>query len=193
MNTLTEMAAMLAHILASTFGHEWTGAVSPQGIKSLAIMGHLSVATIYEIVDAKAEGDKTPYWMRGIQAPTLSPEGDVVHTTGSGRLTWAITPEGDTTLTISRPGGIPCLVAHVSSWGDWRVERGSAPSEMRHAEALAFALRPLIDAFPEGVRLPYAEEFERAGWIHGGNAPMLPVLPFPRKQIGGMSWEMAQY
>jgi hypothetical protein len=103
--------------------------------------------------------------------------GIISHVTGTGRLTWVITPEGEVTLKVSRPSG-PVLTVMVSPSGETRVTQ-SVPQSLgsRHVDTARWALRalgvscPLPPANPEVDLAPWCEvrEYgltteERATW-----------------------------
>jgi hypothetical protein len=119
-----------AYTLARAYGHEW--AMVPDNTWWSNHDGN--TGRIREIT--LANGSAIP----GIQAPRVDDAGNVVHTTGSGRLSWAISPDGATTLLVRRPYHGSVLRANV---GDGiAVERlnPDVPIHTRHVEALR---RPL--------------------------------------------------
>lgn len=97
MTDLTAPQAAAALALARAHGHLW---------------GHLDAPVLDTAAIAAAAAALDTGVCGGILAPTVSAAGDVVHVTGSGRVTWRIAPSGETTITIARPDG-PCIVAEV--------------------------------------------------------------------------------
>lgn len=104
--TLTPAAVTAAHRLARAFGHTWgqlelsevlaLSPLTPEGIDALS-MARLSEGPVG--------------W--GITAPAPDEDGDLVHTTGSGRLSWLIEPSGDTYIRVSRPGELVVFAVSI--------------------------------------------------------------------------------
>ena len=104
--TLTPAAVTAAHRLARAFGHTWgqlsltdvlaLSPITPEGIDALC-MAQLSEGPVG--------------W--GITAPTPDEDGDLVHTTGSGRLSWRVEPSGDTYIRVSRPGDLVVFAVSI--------------------------------------------------------------------------------
>lgn len=85
-----------AHALAYQHGHEWATLLELEDVQGL------SPEQIAALVEERAPLDDDQRWMRGITAPVLHGD-EVVHTTASGRLQWAVHPDGSVDLTVSRP------------------------------------------------------------------------------------------
>jgi len=131
---LTDIQFARALALAAAYGHEWAQVVhagsdlrDPDDIRAAVLAAH---------------PDRS---LPGIEAPAI--EGTLVrHRTGSGsgRLEWAVEPDGTVTLTVHRPPGIAdgsVLMAGVGpegSVGAWAT--GAGPWAVRHVDALRDAL-----------------------------------------------------
>ena len=91
-------AIRVAHVLARLYGHAWGQIDLPDPDES----GHL---TPEAIVARLRSGDPDNPIEGGVIAPEVDERGVILHTTGTGRLTWEITPEPSVRLTWSRPCG----------------------------------------------------------------------------------------
>ena len=95
--------ALVAHMLARAFGHEWAVLLSEADIVLLSEADTIDPERIREKV--RAYWSQTPYstsMVGGIDAPTVE-DGEVVHTTGTRRTHWRVR-EGLVRFFISRPG-----------------------------------------------------------------------------------------
>lgn len=131
---LTHIQIVHAWLLARAYGHEWAQmvdcpneAVDPEDIKSSVL--------------AKRNSALAP----GILCPQTDGE-LIIHTTGSGRLSWKIDTSGNVDLAISRPGGVAAMIAIVEGpERDLRtVVINKGVCHVRHLVAMGMALNPLI-------------------------------------------------
>jgi hypothetical protein len=106
--------------LASAFGHHWAAAVTDQNEPSpeLAearngLAACVAAGQVVPIAAIDGCSKEHPNAVGGIFAPTLSTAGQVVHTTATGRLTWAIEADGEVALTIRRPSNARRRLAAV--------------------------------------------------------------------------------
>jgi hypothetical protein len=123
-----------ARALALAHGHLWAQCPETEGLTDAEEI--LSVVTEWDA----AEG--VPSVCGGIYAPTVDEDGDVVHTTGTGRLSWCVYEDGHTTISIARPTGWVATVS-VCPDGDWSVDVGGEILE-RHVDAALVAVRALV-------------------------------------------------
>jgi hypothetical protein len=178
MQQLTPIQFNIAHALALEFGHAWAIALaqsSERTAEQKRTEGEAAEASaddrapLYRYLDAArivaagAERGTVSLWAiteaadayhvafsfeRGIMAPSLA-AGSVVHTTTTGRLSWAVSPEGNVTLEVWRPGPggrhdrRKVLAVYVAQ-GDAQNPTARAwiagPFEQRHVSALVQAL-----------------------------------------------------
>ncbi len=137
---------MTAKALASRYGHYWADYQAPEGKK-------VKLRDIYNYA-FQLEGDSDlPV---GILGPEVDEKGRIVHTTGSGRLSWIVNPNGETKLIVSRPGNITCLEADIflQTKGPWRgrnlaTVQAKAEYFARHVDSLEYAMTALM--LPEDV------------------------------------------
>lgn len=92
---LTQPQLARAHAPARAYLHEWANLNLNYWKRE-----SLDVARIERAVERVGRNS-----MPGIRAPWLDDGGYVVHTTGTGRLTWIIERDGRTTFFVSRPDG----------------------------------------------------------------------------------------
>ncbi len=130
--TLTAIQFYRAHQLARAFGHTWGGIDAPKSFDSYAVAVNpadptteIALEAIHQMAyDSKADGDGDNNTIWGILAPTVDEDGDVVHTTGFGRLDWRVDRQGNVGFTINRPYVDPSLdwvvatARHVTQEGD---------------------------------------------------------------------------
>jgi hypothetical protein len=91
--TLTDIQFHRAYALAKQHGHEWTNVIP----KYSPLRNTTEIATV---VDEANKENCISY----VSSPVL--KGNIVmHTSGSGRVSWKIHPDGTVNITISRPGG----------------------------------------------------------------------------------------
>lgn len=176
---LTPYQLFAAYALAREFGHEW----------SLLDCGELQGLSPAQI-EAKLKATHPDVFQHAfsITAPTIAAyTGDVVHTTGSGRLEWNISKEGHIKFFVHRPvRGMPgkavtVLSLHlppkpyqyysgekVAVWGharEWEDERHLPYNDPRvgiralprHLDALERAVRALYENNPNVA--------QAMGWI----------------------------
>lgn len=165
--TMTAAQAPAAHTLASAHGHHWACLTAAEVIgKTSAEISALSCARVEPGIGCLND------------APVFDEEGDVVHTTGSGRLTWEIWQDGSVTVAVYRPasvnpaeadeGGVKVVHvrlpaapyaddAEAPSVGDWcYTTRHALP---RHLDAAAEAVRVLTSINPNAeAALAWIEE-----------------------------------
>ncbi len=134
----------VAYRLASAHGHRWAGPQS-ELLGDGTTLAEIDAATLTD------SDDRT-----GILAPTVDDYDQIVHTTGSGRLSWTITSpiwSGTSTawISVSRAQVGAVLRAHVTVDPKGKVTDSgiddSCLSEhirARHVDALATALRSLL-------------------------------------------------
>lgn len=145
MSDMTTTQARVARALAAAHGHEWARVEATDGLLD-----------IEQIRAATSAARTEPEWA-GIDAPTLM--GDrVIHRTISGRVEWAIGPQGLEEVIITRPvprrarGLIEAVEARLEDlvpqhWGDSLSIRGRRARSVRIAIAeLEQALLPLESA-----------------------------------------------
>jgi len=140
---LTDGQFVLAHALALAYGHEWATA--------------LDSTSALRDPEEIAENTRQVRWedsMAGIEAPEMEDpgtgyedeQGMVVHTTGTGRLSWEIFPCGTVQLFVCRPAG---KVLGVSVTPDEKIEAWAFDDALyaeRHIRALLPALEALETA-----------------------------------------------
>lgn len=146
-----------ARALARSFGHRWASerdAPSALAYTDRVRYGGAGIDTA-EIARA-AVADAPENTIGGIYAPSVNADGDVEHTTGSGRLRYVIAPTGSVTLYVYRPAGeddpedagIPTLRAIVANHTVDMIEAvrdsQSGRACARHWQALVEALTPLV-------------------------------------------------
>lgn len=108
---MSPVQATTAHALARAYGHLWAYAVTPEEAAEL---------TINEIAE-RAEALQHPVRQAGIFCPwaEIDPDDEtdliVRHTTGTGRLRWAVWYDGRVDFEICRPGGAVVVSGTVTS------------------------------------------------------------------------------
>lgn len=112
-STLTPVQFLVARALASEYSHHWCGV--PDGT--------------YDLQAIFAWSDKNANSYPGINGPSLDDNGNVVHTTGSGRLEWLVSQVGDVILKMYRP-----LQANPAY--DWRNPGEAAAMLIAHVTIL---------------------------------------------------------
>lgn len=148
---LTPAAVTAAHRLARAYGHTW---------------GHLDLHEVLALPALTPEAIERASMARlsegpagwGITAPTPDEYGDLVHTTGSGRLSWRIEPSGDAYVRVSRPGDLVVFAVSIRDGqivpDEWtRTELAATRS--RHLWAAREAVTALLGEAAGG------EEFDR--------------------------------
>jgi hypothetical protein len=95
--------------LAQAYGHAWANEAAV--IAAIAQQNGASVELISAIMAERNYPGEIP----GIQAPTISDDGVVVHTTDSGRLRWEIQRNGCWKFLVNRPG-IDGLITVENDW-----------------------------------------------------------------------------
>lgn len=129
---LSAVQVAVAQALALAHGHTWGNATLPPNVD-------LTASQIEAVV--LATDDPGPCgW--GIVAPSVDDEGLVRHSTGTGRLDWAVCSDGSVDAHVCRPAG-PCI--RVCAWVDedaghvlvttTRTNKRRVPIETRHIEA----------------------------------------------------------
>ena len=147
-----------AHKLARAFGHEWGNACSEEQLMALIPDGGFSsLADVIDLIRSITRVRRgMPEWA-GIEAPTpvgfpVGFPGEIVHTSGSGRIEWTIFQNGETHIRIRRPG-YTAIYAYVNDVGGYSVSKGhsndlgqavEAVIEERHIDALYFALAAVV-------------------------------------------------
>lgn len=151
---LSKEQLLVARSLAHLYGHNWAWALTGRPpheygkvVKSVK-RPRATTADIYRhTVDLLGEDGY------GLNLPINSPEmveGNVVHQTGTGRLTWLIRPDGSVQLTVCRPAGW-VLRAELGATRPRKVEvvrNPAVPLHRRHVEALE---RPIKRLAPRWV------------------------------------------
>ena len=112
-----------AYDLACAYGHTWPSQCERDGPIPLADCCERA---------RRADADR----IIGQCCPTVTDAGGVEHTTGTGRTTWAIAPDGTTSIIISRPDGAGVIHAWVRSNTATLTDCGGELYP-RHWEALA--------------------------------------------------------
>lgn len=160
-----------AYALARAHGHEWASVDlqveslqrhDPEKLPQIVIVGHDTVvstdqgaalalpapaADLAEFFEA-ALGERS---MPGLPFATA-------HTTGSGRLTWAVEADGSVVLTVRRPGATLLALRALDT---------AAKTAWSGAESL----RPLLEGLAgQGLRHGYASESPLGAAIHDASA-----------------------
>lgn len=143
---LSKEQLLVARSLAHLYGHNWAWALAGRPPheygrgKSVECPPFSTAAEIYRYtVDLLEEDDY------GTDAPDLM-DGNIVHVTGTGRLSWLIRPDGSTQFTIFRPAGW-VLRAELGAERPRRVDvvrNPAVPLHSRHVEALERPIRRLV-------------------------------------------------
>jgi hypothetical protein len=114
--------------------------------------------TVDEIYSESA-AEEYPMLPDGILAPSLDKSGNIVHKTGSGRLTWVIARNGDVELFIDRPGGVNCLKADVFTKLSGPLKGKILAHAYRTGEFMARHVAALEEAL---IQLCEADEVKKA-------------------------------
>lgn len=190
-----------ARLLADAHSHHWPGALGhltryapptmegeegEEGalldeLPAMALDPPPSVAAIHERVTLAHARELYTYGPAGCTGLWQSAEGVLRHRTASGRLTWAVHPDGHTVLTVWRPRaegnpppvpyplgeGVPVLRANVQPGGglELALDLGgeACPAFPRHFQVLVRALDVLGVEVPEGLAARAAEEDSDGG------------------------------
>jgi hypothetical protein len=125
-----------AQALAQAFGHHW---------------GDFPLETLEAATDSQVVGEAIIRWCKTDRPdwPGLTPvwdaDGDIVHATGSGRLSWTVDIAGGATINVWRPGD-ECAISVRVEYGTVDIARldvfGCA--RLRHWTALVDALSALV-------------------------------------------------
>ena len=143
--TVTVAQLERARRLARAFGHTWGH--TPDDVLATASVAAIAAYWERALTEAGRAG-----WAWGITAPSVCPEeGTINHTTASGRLSWFVAADGETTIQIDRPGWVTVLRAVVP--GDAALEYGDSGIAVevagtyheRHLIALAEAVGAIMD------------------------------------------------
>lgn len=142
---LSKEQLRVARSLAHLYGHNWAWALAGRPPHEYGRGMHvkrprlLTPADIYRYtVDLLEEDDY------GTDAPDVV-DGNIVHVTGTGRLTWLIRPDGSVQLTVCRPAGW-VLRAELGAERPRKVvvvRNPAIPLHRRHVEALERPIRRL--------------------------------------------------
>jgi hypothetical protein len=132
----------VAWALARAFGHEWAQRADVTALLAQAEDGDQSAASV------RAAVVPPPDFAWAIVAPTVVYDGDgkpvVVHVTGTGRLRWAVHPDGSVGLEVHRPAPVGVVItAWLGACRDDDREVSvvqSGPAAFRHWRILAQAL-----------------------------------------------------
>lgn len=128
-----------AHALASAHGHEWAY-LSVEVAQALWHLGapRDGAREIARVVGAMRHDGG----LAGVAAPAVLDDGCVVHTTGTGRLSWVVAPDGSTTITIDRPTG--AVLRAILADEDILVYVLGGEFFTRHVEALEGAMLAVL-------------------------------------------------
>jgi hypothetical protein len=142
----------IAWALASQFGHEWAGSFHVEeedfyrGPLRFEDFEGVEVGEAARTIRMVTEELREPGAMSGWSAPEWDFEGDVEHTTGSGRLSWNVSVEGVVTLNVWRPGDVWAALL-ILEGGEVRRFEVAEACRLRHLDALDEALCGLWDAW----------------------------------------------
>jgi hypothetical protein len=146
-----------AYQLARAYGHLWASSA-----REIVSRKHPATETEYELqnivldeifengvsieeIESVSRSFQRPDLPAGIEGPWFDEDGNICHTTGTGRLAWTVYPDGAAMIEMFRPnieGAV--LVAWVYTEGGWDVSyaRENILYE-RHIDALAEALNAI--------------------------------------------------
>ena len=179
--TIPQLAA--AHNLARAFGHLWATTLEAADLPATAEGIRAAVRT--------AHGDDIGIFALEVLAYTY-PDFDkpvffITHTTGSGRLRWEVNSDGNTEITVSRPGG-----QLFSLWMDYGAiaQTNAFVNDLadecgigqRHVDAAAKAMSALTGR---------TREQSLSALRHDGIVPCGPAHMAER--VAAACWELAHY
>lgn len=139
----------IALALAEYYGHEWPDAFGggdrewaddwePLTIEELdGQLAHAAAAAIH----AKVVEQANPDGIGGITHPQWDTDGDIHHTTTSGRLSWMIDVRGRVTLNVWRPDDVHAMLVVLDERGDVDRLEVTDACRLRHLDAAGFAMR----------------------------------------------------
>ncbi|HWQ28442.1 MAG TPA: hypothetical protein VNN12_05415 [Dehalococcoidia bacterium] len=143
-----------AHALARAYGHEWGVLIHPveiRAIEDLSIIPALVAERRYERA------------IVGIDRPDVDDDGVIRHTSGTGRVSWVVAPDGRVEFRVNRPSGTVLVLdaptdvaarASVSVLGTYYA---------RHYREIERAIRALgVQVELPSLPLPDAEELDDA-------------------------------
>lgn len=146
--TIEQLRVALA--LALAYGHEWTDAFEAEN--PLRVDGWEPL-TLEELdgwpVDEAAvaiarrlgEPDPEDQQFLGIDRPRWDADGDIQHTTGTGRLSWMIDVRGRVTLNVWRPGEVHAMLVILDERGEVDRLEVTDACRLRHLDAAGYAMR----------------------------------------------------
>lgn len=169
-----------AWALARRYHHGWASAHGMSFMDIVEAVHHTSTPeeaceAIRERYNALADGmskEMAALHLMGIPCPELVGR-DIVHTTGSGRLTWTVRPDGSVTFVVSTPRGVVAqadVSAPELAWapgGEPYVRRTCSmwarEARPRHIVALSKAVEVLstVPGSPDGDALELARFMEQ--------------------------------
>lgn len=173
----------IALALADAYGHEWAEAfraLEPPSREPLNLQNIVYAPSRYERLSAQgwsplkieelhgrpvdeaadairrrldeAEGANREF--RGIDAPRWDTDGDIHHTTGTGRLSWDIVAAGRVTINAWRPDEVHALLVVIDERGEVDRIEVTHQCRLRHLEAVSLAMRVV-----RAVHVPVVEGY----------------------------------
>lgn len=129
----------IAHRLAEHFGHDWATYLDPDDFRHEAISSDFLRGYVLAAIRHDEDRDESR-WL-GILGPTEDADGVVRHTTTTGRIRWAIHPDGAFEVWVARPvpgkerrcaPGVDVLYARIGpeevAWpGGWELRAHGRP------------------------------------------------------------------
>lgn len=183
MTTLTVKQLAAAHLLARAHGHLWATVLEAADLPMTAEEIRAAVLTAHGNDIGIFYPEVNAYFYPDFDQPVYF----IVHSTGSGRLSWAVNSDGDTEITVSRPAGQLFsfrmefgAIAPVDVFvGDLAEECGIG---QRHVDAAAKAMSALTGRTLEQSR----DALKYDGIVACGPAHMA-------ERVAAACWELAHH
>lgn len=138
--------------LAAAHGHEW----ARDGLDFDALDG-VKVADAVRIIKAATDAKRVEGALTGIGYPEWDVDGDIVHETLTGRLTWLVGVDGRVVLCAWRPGDVLAMRVVVEVGGVVGDIEVTEQCHWRHLQAVGEAVAAVV-----GEPYPWLAHFPQA-------------------------------
>lgn len=156
--------------LATAHGHHWAAAYQSAwnvadalatptlldaavAVRRAHLTGEVPLDLVRKLSDIYADATNSHGAPGGIWAPELDSDHDAIHETATGRVFWAVNPQGEVLVHIRRPGQEEprlCLKAEMKGYEVEARALGSyAPRHVDALERVLSAIRPDVYEWPQ--------------------------------------------
>lgn len=158
---------MVAFKLARKLGHEWAVVLKWEDLKGIDTdtlrpdTGVVPVSKIQELVEGKRQENDFP----GVSAPEVNRNGEVVHTSSTGRIRYTVGVCGDVTIEVRRPTGVVLEVKiPVEGPMSWSAFPKNGTIQLRHLEAAVELVAAVLGSVPISFIRDVPMASESANW-----------------------------